>query len=313
MSHYPVLDVGGTHVTATRVDVRTWKPVTGSRRRAPLRSDGTADEIVATLVASAASLGPLDGSTLTVAMPGPFDYERGIGRYEHVAKFDALRGVDVRDRLLRALPEPPAQIVFLNDAAAFGIGEWVAGAARQCRRAVAITLGTGVGSAFVDSGAVVVSGPTVPPEGYVHLLRIDGRPLEDVVSRRAIIATYRGYARSDGGAFDVRDIAAMAAAGDAAAGRAIQEPCRALGTALSGWLERFEAEVLVVGGGITASWPLIEPALRAGLAEASSSFEVPVVRAVDPEETTEIGAAWYGVNASGGRADRSPTQAATAP
>jgi glucokinase len=50
----------------------------------------------------------------------------------------------------------------VNDAAAFGLGEWVAGAATGAGRAVAITLGTGVGSAFVDNGSVAHRGRRRP-------------------------------------------------------------------------------------------------------------------------------------------------------
>ncbi|MGH8889246.1 MAG: ROK family protein [Acidothermaceae bacterium] len=296
----PVLDVGGTHVTAALVYVTTWSSVPGSRHRRSLRSDGSADEIIDTLVDCASALGSLDGATLTVAMPGPFDYQAGIGRYEGVAKFDALNGVDVRDRLLRALPEPPEAIEFLNDAGAFGIGEWISGATKGCRRSVGITLGTGVGSAFIDQGVRVDSGPLVPPDGELHFVDVDGRPLEDVMSRRAIITAYCRYAggdRSDD--LDVRDIADRAANGDQAALRAIQEPCHALGTALAPWLVRFEAEGVVVGGGMTASWSLIEPPLRQGLASTTPALaDLRVERSADPEESVEVGAAWFSAGAS---------------
>ena len=104
MNGNPVLDVGGTHVTAALVDTGTWSSRPGTRYRLPLRSEGTTAEIIETIARCAQTLGPLTGTTLTVAIPGPFDYARGIGRYEGVAKFDALNGVDVRARLLDAIP-----------------------------------------------------------------------------------------------------------------------------------------------------------------------------------------------------------------
>ena len=100
----------------------------------PLRSDGSADDIIGTIAKCAATLTHLGGATLTLAMPGPFDYQHGIGRYEGVAKFDSLNGVDVRAALFDALPDSPAAIEFLNDADAFGIGEWVRGAAAAAVR-----------------------------------------------------------------------------------------------------------------------------------------------------------------------------------
>ena len=296
MNATPVLDVGGSHVSAALVDTASWRPLPRTRRRAPLDSDGTAEEIIASIAACAQEVGDLGGATLAVAMPGPFDYEGGIGRFEGVAKFDALNGVDVGAGLLAALPAPPAKIVFLNDAVAFALGEWVAGGLRGCARSVAITLGTGVGSAFLDSGSAILSGPLVPPSGSVHLLSIDGMPLEDVVSTRAIVAAYRGRV---GDAAGVRQIAQRAEAGDHEASRVLGVACAALGVAIAPWLARFGAEALVVGGGIAKSWRLIEPPLREGIESVSAGVAgLRIVRSDDPEASTEVGAAWHAVRSS---------------
>ena len=66
----------------------------------------------------------------------------------------------------------------------------VSGAAAGRDRAVCVTLGTGVGSSFLHDGRPVTDGPTVPPEGRAHRITVDGLPLEDVVSRRAIRARH---------------------------------------------------------------------------------------------------------------------------
>jgi glucokinase len=294
----PAIDVGGTHVTAALADTALWRTVAGTRYRRPLRSDGTADEIIATLAAAIRPLGDISSSALGIAMPGPFDYVTGIGRFRDVGKFDALNGVDVGSALRAALPAPPARIAFLNDASAFTIGEWISGAAQGAKRVVGITLGTGVGSAFLDHGRVIADGPDVPPHGYAHLLRVNGRPLEDLVSRRAIIAAYESaQAAAPGSAVDVDAIARLAASGDGPARAVIGQAIGTLGEALRPWLVRFGAEILVVGGGIAGSWELIGPALdRAFLREETPSAPAwrggTIVRARDPEESNLVGAAW---------------------
>lgn len=304
----PVLDVGGTHVTAALADTAQWRTVAGTRHRRPLRSGGTADEIIATLADAIRSLGDIGSSALGIAMPGPFDYATGIGRFREVGKLDALNGVDVGLALRAALPAPPARVAFVNDASAFTIGEWISGAARGAKRVVGITLGTGVGSAFLDRGSVVADGPDVPPHGYAHLLRVDRRPLEDLVSRRAIIAAYesaRGAASqgeaAPGTAVDVDVIARLAANGDGTAEAVIGDALDTLGQALRPWLVRFGAEILVVGGGIAGSWELVGPALeRALLREGTPSAPAwrggMTVRARDPEESLLVGAAWSTVD-----------------
>lgn len=291
MTARAALEVGGAHVQACRVESRTWTVVPGSTHRAPLDSGGRADVILGAVAACARALGSLAAGTLAVAIPGPFDYAAGIGRFHDVGKFDALAGVDVRAGLLGRLTPPPREITFVNDAAAFALGEWLSGAARGYQRVVAITLGTGVGSGFIDAGRVVSAGPRVPPGGHVHLLLARGQPLEATVSRRALIAAYRAMVPAAGADIDVRDIAARAASGEEAASMLFRESFHLLGTVIGPWLTRFGAEVLVVGGGLARAGPLIAGPLCAGLAAAGSA--VPVAWSRDTGAAVAIGAAGY--------------------
>jgi len=291
----PVLDVGGSHVTAALVDPAVWRTVPGSRRRVALDADAPAKRLIATIATALATLGPLTGTRAGVAIPGPFDYASGVGDFQGVGKFAALRGVDVGAALTGALNAPPDSFVFLNDAAAFGLGEHRCGALAGCRRGVGLTLGTGVGSAFVADGTVLTSGTGVPPQGRVDLLTIRGRPLEQVVGRRAILAHHHRLTGCSAGGVDVdvADLTALARAGDRGATAALYAPMNALGLALGPWLAAFEAEILVLGGGIAAALDLIEAPLRTGLTWAHPGLgELPIRRSADPEQSIEVGAAW---------------------
>lgn len=294
---HPVLEVGGTHARASRIDTTTWRLVPGSAYRLPLDSSGSAAAIIATMAECAGALGLTSAETLAVAVPGPFDYDTGIARFEGVGKFDGLAGVDLKQALLAGLAQPPGRVTFVNDADAFGLGEWLAGSARGYQSVVAITLGTGVGSAFVNSGRIVSTGPSVPPDGHVYQLMVRGRPLEDTVSRRAIIAAYQRLSTSSRSRdWDVREIAAAAQSGDPGAARVFAQVFRLLGEALGPWLTRFRAEVLVVGGGLSASWPLIDGPLRAGLGR--SATDLVVVKSADTEDAIAAGAVWHSDQAS---------------
>jgi glucokinase len=292
VTSYPVLEVGGTHARACRIDTTTWHAMPGTIYRLPLDSSGSADAIIATMIACADALYLTPAETLAVAIPGPFDYDAGIARFEGVGKFDNLAGVDLSRTLLDGLAQPPRQVAFVNDADAFGLGEWFAGSAHGYQRAVAITLGTGVGSAFVDAGRIVSSGPSVPPDGDVYRLAVRGRPLEETVSRRAIIAAYRNLAPSSRTfSGDVRDIAAAALSGDRIAAGVFAQAFRLLGEAMAPWLMRFRAQVLVVGGGLSASWALIQGPMRTGLGETAD--EIVMVKSADTENAIAAGAVWH--------------------
>ncbi|MEU3737089.1 MULTISPECIES: ROK family protein [unclassified Streptomyces] len=255
-----VLEIGGTHVTAALVDPSHAR--VSRRVRRPLDARGNAEHLLGTVVRCAGDLQVPAGQVWGAAVPGPFDHEKGIARFEGVGKFDDLYGIDVRSVLLDGVWPRPADVVFLNDAHAFLLGEASAGAAAGHRRCVGITLGSGVGSAFLADGVVCRDGPGVPPEGRLDLMRWSGAPLEHTVSRRAILARYGG----DQGV-DVRDVAERARRGERWARQVLDEALAALGTVLAPCVRDFGASVVVVGGAMALSWDVVGPALRTGFGD----------------------------------------------
>ena len=123
-----------------------------------------------------------------LAFPGPFDYATGISLMRH--KLPYLYGVDLRTALAARFGWNPARVTFVHDASAFLLGEISAGAAEGFKRAVGLTLGTGMGSAFAVDGCLVNEGKGVPPGGEIWNLPFDGATIEDAVSSRAIRLAY---------------------------------------------------------------------------------------------------------------------------
>lgn len=279
MNAVPVLEIGGTHVAGALVDPDEWTVKQATRY--PLDAAAPGDALLDRFCRAGNALDASAGAVWGVAMPDPFDYQRGIGGFEGVGKFAGLRGVDVGDALNRRLR---GRMTFVNDADAFLLGEWVAGAARGIRRSAGITLGTGVGSAWLVDGQIV--DPGMPPGGRLHRMSIGGRPLEDVVSRRAI---RRAYVAAGGDAqADVREIAEAARLGWAPARRVLDEAMTALGRVVGRCVAGFRAEVLVIGGAMSASWDLFERPFRTG----ALGNGLPEIRlAADPENAPLIGAA----------------------
>lgn len=285
----PVLEIGGTHVTAALADPYAGRVMSVHRR--DLDSAGTAETIVDTLVDAAETLGthPCWG----IAVPGPFDYHLGIGRFAQVGKFDALADFDLSQALRSRLAGRP-ELIFLNDADAFGIGEVIGGAGQGHRRAVCLTLGTGVGSAFIADGVPVNDGPTVPPDGSVHLLSWHGADIEETVSRRGIRRRHAQLARTD---LDVHEIAELARAGDRTAQQTFDETFRALGSCMAPWLARFEATALILGGSIAGYFDLLAGPLRRGILAVQPTLTINIQPAVHPETAALIGVAAHAIRA----------------
>ena len=261
-SAWRAMDVGGSHATAAVVALAE-PPHVLARSEVELQPHSDREALLGSIASAAAALPP-GPERWTVAMPGPFDYARGTGSFAGVAKFRALAGVDLRAELGARIGVLGDEIAFVNDATAYGVGEWAVSADRA-DRFVCVTLGTGIGSVFLDRGAPVDTGPEVPPHGWAHLIEVAGVPLEEVVSTRAI---QRRWTASTGQAASVREIAERARSGDVGAVSLLDTAMEELGDALAPWVRRFGASELVVGGSMTKSWDLLMAGLRRGLAPA---------------------------------------------
>ena len=130
-------------------------------------------------------VGPNHVDGIGIAMPGPFDYAAGIGYFAGNAKFTALYGVDVGQALCAALRHP-RPVRFLNDATAFAVG-----AAPAQGNVVGVTLGTGLGSAFLRDGIPAIDGDDVPPHGSLWHLPFREGIADDHVSARWLTARIR--------------------------------------------------------------------------------------------------------------------------
>ena len=282
------LEIGGTHVSAGRVDVKRRCLDSSGIRRFAIDPANTRDQLLAAIRDAALVIAGPEIQRVGVATAGPFDYERGTALFRAVAKLDALYGVDLRDFLARTLGIDPPRIRFLNDAQAFVIGEWWAGAAKGHARAMGITLGTGLGSGFVAGGELVLIGPEIPPESRLDLVPFRTRAVEDVLSSRGIVAAY-------GERIDVAEIARRARAGEAKALATFHAFGSALGEFLDPWIVRFGPSGLVFGGSITRAWGLFADAFRGACPAAAAILYAGPAERVD--DAPLLGAALHATRA----------------
>jgi predicted NBD/HSP70 family sugar kinase len=240
-----VLDVGGSHISAGLFNLRTAKLERWNCL--PVLPAVSKDEFVTTVGTLADTLLPQQTlpEGIAVAIPNPFDYDRGISYMRH--KYQQLYGQDLRQGLSQKLGCNPAGIHFLNDAAAFLIGELDQGAAVGVRRGVGITLGTGVGSAFTVAGQIAVRGPGIPPGGEIWNLPYRDGVVETFLSTSTI---QREYARLTGMRAEVHEIAGFARE-QPQARQTFKHFGQELGRVLRYTCAAFAPECIVLGGGIS--------------------------------------------------------------
>lgn len=280
-----VYDVGGSHISAAVCHRAGYRLDTVVRANLPEEQTSEAFiEVLHSLGLKAMEGAAIEGAEF--AMPGPFDYEKGISWMKH--KMPYLYGVNVSEALAPRFRWKPEQVRFLNDAAAYLLGEVGAGAARGIKRVVCFTLGTGVGSGFAVDGRVVTEGKGVPPGGEIWNVPYEGGIVEDQISTRAL---KKAYMQRKGQDREVASIAHYAIGGDPDAVAVFHEFGKTLGIAIKRLLTDFAPDVVVLGGGISRSAPLFLDAVKVEL--AGTQIEVRIAELGDNAPLAGAGVAWF--------------------
>ena len=265
------VDVGGTSIKLALISPEG-RYIEGTFRTTPVNSMGEREEILRPFIGlleegmrNASEMG-LEVKAIGLAVPGPFDLERGISFMEH--KFSSLYGLNLRRIIAQHLglgEELP--IVFKLDSWAFVVGEAWRGAARGYRRIIGITLGMGLGSAFMVDDRVVTEGPGVPPKGWLWNLPYEEGILEDRVSRRGIVKRYKELTGEE---LDVKEIALRGFRGDRNGLKVFEEVGLILGRCLKSIAMEFKPDCIVFGGQISKAFDLFKDSLIRELREVRS-------------------------------------------
>jgi glucokinase len=280
------VDVGGTKILAAVVSrdgslgVRLERPSDHSSQDALLAElDSLVEELHRTEPGAVA---------LGFGIPSRIDQRSG-----HALKSVniPLEGVDLRDRMREQHGLP---VALDNDANAAAIAEWQVGAARGARNVVMLTLGTGVGGGLIldgrpyrgatGSGAElghIVLEPGGPPcgcGGHGHLESFAAGPAADRVARSLY-----------GDGSDAHELVRRGRDGEPEAVEALAGIGRYLGSGIATFVNVFEPELVVVGGGFGDAGELLLGPAREVVAVEGLEPARDNVRIVEAELGIEAG------------------------
>ena len=272
------VDVGGSHISSILVDLNEGQVIEDSFFEQKVNNKASAAEIIGVwgkaIKATIDHVGVDVIAGIGFAMPGPFDYENGMALLKGVAKYDNLYGLNIGDELKKEL-RLPNEIVFryINDAMAFAIGETWNGKAAGLEYVVAITLGTGFGSSFVENGVPLIEGDRLPSMGYVYNIPYENSIADDYFSTRWFVQEYekRTGERCKG----VKEIAEKVVVDEFAQELFVDFGAR-LGAFLSPLLIRFDANSLVIGGNISKAYPLFEESFNKALEDNDILIDITI-------------------------------------
>lgn len=291
--HYSIgVDIGGSHITSAAIDLERKEIIRDTIVEKDVDNKGTAREIIdrwsESLSETIQRAGKEKIAGIGFAMPGPFDYVNGICLIKGVPKYEKLYGTNVGEAISEALGlSPDIPVRFMNDASSFAVGEAWAGRAADSRRSMAITLGTGLGSAFIADKVPVVTGDKVPELGCVYHISYRDGIADDYFSTRWFTKQYKEITGRDSSG--VKDIA-EAAESDSRIKNIFVEFGTSLAFFLSPYLKDFGAEVLVMGGNISRAYDLFGPALEDEL-ERQECNTVPLLSELK-EDAALLGSAY---------------------
>ena len=163
------VDIGGSHISSAAVNMDTLQPISGTYFNGAVDSKATKEEIFrswgAVINNTLEKVGTEQLLGIGMAMPGPFQYQKGIALFEENDKYEALYKIDVGEEFPQYLSNKNLPLRFLNDASSFGLGGSLTSEMKNAKKVVAITLGTGFGASFFKDQVPVVNGDDVPEGG----------------------------------------------------------------------------------------------------------------------------------------------------
>lgn len=294
--HVVALDLGGSKLAAGRVGA-------GGRileRREHETETSSEDALVAQLDAAIAELADDATSALGVGIPSLIDQRAGVpGASVNVP----LAGLPLRSRLEERFGVP---VVLENDANAAAVAEHRLGAGRGTEHMILLTIGTGIGGGLILNGrlyrgaigaagelghvTVALDGPacqgTCPGIGHLEALA-SGTAAERLAAEVAAARPESALARER--ELDGRALVRLAEAGDADARGVIDTIGRRLGAGVAGYVNVFNPEVVVIGGGFAAAGDLLLDPVREVVAEQALPTAREEVRVVPAELGPDAG------------------------
>jgi glucokinase len=268
------IDLGGTKLLAGVLDEggvvvkRTVRPT----------QVGSQEQLLDELDGAIAELLEEDIRAIGVGLPSTIDQRQGRA----VSSVNIpLAGIDFRDHLTSRFGLPAA---IENDANAAALAEHRLGAGRGTQQMIMLTLGTGIGGGLILDGKLYRGAVGAAGELGHITLELDGPPcqgtcpgrghLEALASGTATdkLAVERaaehpegdlGQAAAEGRAVDARLAVDLAGEGPGDARELLERVGFVIGTAIASYVNIFNPEVVVVGGGFARAGDLLlEPARK---------------------------------------------------
>lgn len=198
-----------------------------------------------------------------IGFPGPFDYEKGICKIKNINKYDSIYNVNIKDKILNFINnsniknsiDKKFNILFENDATLFALGELEINKELKKDNCLAICIGTGCGSTYLQDGKLIKSGKGIGENGWIYNIPFKNSIIDDYISARGIINFYNSI--SNVKVDNVKDISFKYNI-DKSSNITFENFGKDLANALNIILKDFNAKNVIIGGQISKSYNLFK-------------------------------------------------------
>lgn len=265
MSTFVAVDIGGTHIRAAAYESDNLTPLTHKRTRSHAKDPGTFDRLVNVIE----SAWPADRVVTAIGMasPGPLDPQTGV--VLATPNIPEWVNFPVTDKLSDHFGVP----AYLdNDANLAALGEWKFGAGHGHHNVLYLTISTGIGGGVIIDDRLMHGYHGLAAE-LGHVVVLAGGPvcscgfnghLEALAAGPAIVRYVREQLEAGTAselasveALNAYEVAEAAKRGDALAKAAYERAGHYLGIGVASFLHTFDPSIVIFGGGVSLSGPLL--------------------------------------------------------
>ena len=280
------------------MDVHTKELLPDTYKNIAVNSKASSGDILntwTTLIKDILSQMPINNTAIqgiSIAVPGPFNYEKGVCLINGLDKFDGLYGIQTTQSIINLLGVSPKQlcVTFFNDAHCFAIGEAIFGAAQNHSKIIALTVGTGFGAAFYSAGRIVTEDKNIPRNGELYNMPFKEGMAEDYISARWFL---QKYTQQTGEVLhEVKELYEKADK-ELIARNLFAEFGKNLGQVLVPFILSFQPECIVLGGNISKAQKYFLPSLKKQFEE--NQFNTKILFSALAEKAAIMGAVQMGI------------------
>lgn len=267
MKYYVGIDLGGTNIVAGVVD-ENYNIISkaSTKTNCPRPEKEIADDMakMALQAVKNANLEISDIEWIGIGTPGIANSATGIIERANNLGF-------VNTPMVKYIKETIDKPVFIeNDANAAAYGEFVAGAAKEARNAICVTLGTGVGTGIIIDGKIYSGSNYAGAEIGHTVIEVDGA--ECSCGRKGCFEAYSSatglirmskeameknpdsimnkMAQEKGGKVTARTSFDAMRAGDKSAKEVVDKYIKYLAAGITNTINIFQPDILCIGGGV---------------------------------------------------------------